>query len=141
MELAQTYMSRWPAHENAIREWLIPLGIDVNHGYAMTLVINSEIAKKREVLQKRLDNVQRWADGARKRMHNASKLYRKRCQLWGCGFAITIFQPRMRMRAGTACRFSFNYRGGSPGELKRLRLNSIAGATLVVAHRATSAVP
>jgi hypothetical protein len=39
-----------------------------------------DLAKKREALQKRLENVQRWTDGARKRMHNASKLYRKRCQ-------------------------------------------------------------
>jgi hypothetical protein len=55
--------------------------IDTNHGYAKTPVINSEIAKKREALQRRLENVQRWADGARKRMHNASKLYVQRCQL------------------------------------------------------------
>jgi hypothetical protein len=81
VELAQTYTKRWPVQENAIRDWLIPLGVDVNHGFAKTPVINSEIAKKREALQRRLDNVQRWADGARKRMHNASKLYRKRCQL------------------------------------------------------------
>ncbi len=81
VELAQTYTRRWPAQENAIRDWLIPLGIDVNHGYAKTPVMNSEVAKKREALQRRLDNVQRWADGARKRMHNASKLYVKRCQL------------------------------------------------------------
>jgi hypothetical protein len=81
VELAQTYTRRWPAQENAIRDWLIPLGIDVNHGFAKTAVINSEVAKKREALQRRLDNVQRWANGARKRMHNASKLYRKRCQL------------------------------------------------------------
>ncbi len=80
VELAQTYTRRWPAQENAIRDWLIPLGIDINHGFAKTPVINSEIAKKREVLQRRLDNVQRWADGARKRIHNASTLYRKRCQ-------------------------------------------------------------
>ena len=80
LELAQTYTRRWPAQENAIRDWLIPLGIDVNHGFGKTAVINSEVAKKREALQRRLDNVQRWADGARKRMHNASKLYRKRCQ-------------------------------------------------------------
>jgi hypothetical protein len=53
---------------------------DVNHGFAKTPVINSEVAKKREALQKRLDNVRRWTVGARKRMHNASKLYRKRCQ-------------------------------------------------------------
>jgi hypothetical protein len=81
VELAQTYTRRWTAQENAIRDWLIPLGIDVNHGFAKTAVINSEVAKKRKALQRRLDNVQRWADGARKRMHNASKLYRKRCQL------------------------------------------------------------
>jgi hypothetical protein len=81
VQLAQTYTRRWPAQENAIRDWLIPLAIDVNHGFAKTPVVNSEVSKKREALQRRLDNVQRWADGARKRMHNASKLYRKRCQL------------------------------------------------------------
>ena len=81
VELAHTYTRRWPAQENAIRDWLIPLGIDVNHGYAKTPVINSEVAKKRQALQRRLESVQRWADGARKRMHNASTLYRKRCQL------------------------------------------------------------
>jgi hypothetical protein len=80
VELVQTYTRRWPAQENAIRDWLIPLGIDTNHGYAKTAVANSEVAKKREALQKRLENVQRWTVGARKRMHNASKLHRKRSQ-------------------------------------------------------------
>jgi hypothetical protein len=73
VELVQTYTRRWPAQENAIRDWLIPLGIDTNHGYAQTIVANSEVTKKREALQRRLENVQRWTDGARKR-------YRKRCQ-------------------------------------------------------------
>lgn len=80
IELAQTYTRRWPAQENAIRDWLIPLGIDINHGYAKTTVVNSEVTKKREALQKRLENVQRWAAGARKRMRNASKLHLKRAQ-------------------------------------------------------------
>ena len=80
VELVQTYTLRWPAQENAIRDWLIPLGIDTNHGYAKTAVANSEVTKKREALQKRLDNVRRWTEGARKRMHNASKLYVKRCK-------------------------------------------------------------
>jgi hypothetical protein len=80
VELVQTYTRRWPAQENAIRDWPIALGIDINHGYAKTAVANSEVTKKREALQKRLENVQRWTGGARKRMHNASKLYRKRCQ-------------------------------------------------------------
>jgi hypothetical protein len=81
VELAQIYTRRWSAQENAIRDWLIPLGIDVNHGFAKVSVVNSEVSKKREALQQRLDNVKRWADGARKRMRNATKLYMKRCQL------------------------------------------------------------
>ena len=42
---------------------------------------NSEVGKRRVTLEKRLANVQRWAEGARKRCSNASKLYTKRCQL------------------------------------------------------------
>jgi hypothetical protein len=80
VELVHTYTRRWPAQENAIRDWLIPLGIDTNHGYAKTTIANSEVTKKREGLQRRLENMRRWTDGARKRMRNASKLYRKRCQ-------------------------------------------------------------
>jgi hypothetical protein len=32
-------------------------------------------------MEKRLANVQRWADAARKKSRSASKLYAKRCQL------------------------------------------------------------
>jgi hypothetical protein len=46
VELVHTYTRRWPAQENAIRDWLIPLGIDVNHGYAKTVVANSEVTRK-----------------------------------------------------------------------------------------------
>jgi hypothetical protein len=46
----QTYTRRWPAQENVIRDWLLPLGLDINHGYAKTAVANSEVAKKREAL-------------------------------------------------------------------------------------------
>jgi hypothetical protein len=81
VELAQTYIHRWPTQENIIKDFLLPLGLDTNHGYAKMAVENSEIAKRRTALEKRLANVQRWADGARKRSHNAGKLYRKRCTL------------------------------------------------------------
>jgi hypothetical protein len=81
VELAQTYTQRWSAQENIIRDFLLPLGLDYNHGYHKTPVENSEVAKKRVALEKRLANVQRWADGARKRSHNASQLYTKRCKL------------------------------------------------------------
>lgn len=81
VELAQTYTQRWAAQENIIRDFLLPLGLDTNHGYGKRPVENSEVAKKRAALEKRLANVQRWADAARKRSHNASKLYTKRCKL------------------------------------------------------------
>ncbi len=81
IELAQTYTKRWVAQENIIRDFLLPLGLDTNHGYGKAPVENSEVAKKRAALEKRLTNVQRWAEAARKRSHNASKLYTKRCRL------------------------------------------------------------
>ena len=42
---ATTYFGRWPHQENAIREWLIPLEIDTNHGYGHIEVANSEVTK------------------------------------------------------------------------------------------------
>ena len=63
--LAQTYIHRWPAQENVIKDFLLPLGLDVNHGFAKTPVINSEVNKKREALEKRCANVQRFREAAR----------------------------------------------------------------------------
>jgi len=80
VDLAQTYIQRWPLQENVIRDFLLPLGLDTNHGYSKKLVENSEVARKRAALEQRLAHIQRWAQGARKRSHNASKLYTKRCQ-------------------------------------------------------------
>jgi hypothetical protein len=75
VELAQTYIRRWPVQENVIRDYLLPLGLDVNHGYGKTLVPNSEISKKRAALQKRLSDIQRWAPAARERSSKASLRY------------------------------------------------------------------
>jgi hypothetical protein len=74
LELARAYIHRWPAQENVIRDWLIPLGLDYNHGYAKALVVNSEVSKKREALEKRLSNVQRFHEAARIKAHRASIL-------------------------------------------------------------------
>jgi hypothetical protein len=60
-ELARTSSHRWPAQENVIKDWLIPLGIDTNHGHHKTPVVTSEVAKKREALARRLANLKRWA--------------------------------------------------------------------------------
>ena len=75
VELAQTYTRRWPVQENIIRDFLLPLGLDTNHGYGKTPIVNSEVAKKRAALEKRLSNVQRWTTSARVRCHHASVLY------------------------------------------------------------------
>jgi len=77
--LAQIYIHRWPAQENVIKDFLLPLGLDVNHGFAKTPVINSEVNKKRETLEKRCANVQRFREAAREKAHRASGLETK---LW-----------------------------------------------------------
>lgn len=77
--LAQTYIHRWPAQENVIKDFLLPLGLDINHGFAKTPVENSEVAKKREALEKRRANVQRFGEAAREKAHRASVLATK---LW-----------------------------------------------------------
>src|SRR5215831_11580789 len=49
-ELAQIYFQRWACQENSIRDWLIPVHLDTNHGYAKELVENSERTKRQGVL-------------------------------------------------------------------------------------------
>jgi hypothetical protein len=48
--------------------------LDTNHGFAKTPVENSEVAKRREALQRRLANVKRWAPKAHERAQRATKL-------------------------------------------------------------------
>jgi hypothetical protein len=68
VELALTYFRRWNCQENAIRDWLIPLNLDTNHGYAKEPVVNSELVKQRAVLEKRLAHLHRLAAESRKRL-------------------------------------------------------------------------
>jgi hypothetical protein len=73
VELAQTYIHRWPAQENVIKDFLLPLGLDTNHGFAKTPVENSEVAKRRTILEKRLAKLKHWAQSASKRSRQAGK--------------------------------------------------------------------
>src|SRR5260370_23071324 len=57
-----------PAWENAIRDWLIALNLDTNHGYAKEPVVNSELVKRRKVLEKRLAHLHRLAAESRKKL-------------------------------------------------------------------------
>jgi hypothetical protein len=73
IELAQTYIHRWPAQENVIKDYLLPLGLDTNHGFAKGTVENSEVAKQRTHLLQRRSRLQQWAQSAGKREIQASK--------------------------------------------------------------------
>src|SRR5258708_3503565 len=73
VELAQTYFRRWTCQENAIRDWLIPLNLDTNHGYAKEPVVNSELVKRRAVLEKRVAHLHRLAGESRKRLRQMRK--------------------------------------------------------------------
>jgi hypothetical protein len=75
VELAQTYTRRWPVQENVIKDFLLPLGLDINHGYGKTPIVNSEVAKKRAAFEKRLRNVEQWAVKALERSRKAGRLY------------------------------------------------------------------
>jgi hypothetical protein len=68
VELAQTYFRRWNCQENAIRDWLIPLNLDTNHGFAKAPVVNSELVKRRRILEHRLAHLHRLAAESRKRL-------------------------------------------------------------------------
>jgi hypothetical protein len=80
VDLVADYKRRWPAQENIIRDFLIPLGWETNHGYAKTVVENSEVAKRRQAWQTHIDNVRRWRANALVKSDQAGKLYRRRWQ-------------------------------------------------------------
>jgi hypothetical protein len=73
VSLAQLYIARWPQQENIIRDWLVPLGLDTNHGYAKLAVENSEVTKQRVTLAERRDRLRRWAESARTRYKRADR--------------------------------------------------------------------
>lgn len=68
VELAHTYFRRWTCQENSIRDWLIPVHLDTNHGYAKAPVVNSELVKRQEVLQRRGRRLEQRAQACRVRL-------------------------------------------------------------------------
>ncbi len=78
-DLVDRYQHRWSAQENIIKDLLLPLGLDVNHGYAKQLIDNSEVRKKQDTLTKRLDRLERWRKSAIQRCQRARRR-RKRLQ-------------------------------------------------------------
>jgi hypothetical protein len=68
MELAHTYFRRWNCQENAIRDWLIPLNLDTNHGYAKEQVVNSELTKRQVVVEGRTRRLEHLTQVSRARL-------------------------------------------------------------------------
>ena len=68
VELAYTYFRRWNCQENAIRDWLIPLHLDINHGYAKEQVVNSELTKRLVVLKGHVQRLGQLAQASRVRL-------------------------------------------------------------------------
>jgi hypothetical protein len=68
VDLAQTYFQRWKCQENSIRDWLIPLNLDTNHGYAKEPVVNSELAKRQLVTTGRHHRLEYLAQACRERL-------------------------------------------------------------------------
>ncbi len=68
VELAHTYFRRWNCQENALRDWLIPLNLDINHGYAKEPVVNSELAKRQLVATGRQHRLEHLAQACRARL-------------------------------------------------------------------------
>jgi hypothetical protein len=94
VELAQTYIHRWPVQENVIKDFLRPLGLDTNHGFTKTQIPNSEGSKQRSLLQRRLARLKQWATSAGKRHQKTKERYarlraqqQQQCQIqaakWG----------------------------------------------------------
>jgi hypothetical protein len=79
--LAAAYIHRWPAQENSIKDFLVPLGLDTNHGFAKRQVPNSESAKRYTALDQHLDKLRRWMEGATQRAAQAVHSYARQSAL------------------------------------------------------------
>ena len=76
-KIAELYRGRYPKQENAIRDWWIPLGGDVNIGYDKHPVENSELAGQKEELKDRLERLVRYIPACEARIQRAQRRYDK----------------------------------------------------------------
>jgi hypothetical protein len=79
-EIAKLYRGRYPQQENAIRDWWLSLGGDVNVGYDKHPVENSELANQKEKLEARLERLERYIPACETRMRRAQQRYDKHAQ-------------------------------------------------------------
>lgn len=75
--LVSLYRHRWAAQENVIKDFLLPLGLDGNHGYAKQQVENSEFRKQYDALQDKVQRLDRWRKSALQRMERAQRRHQR----------------------------------------------------------------
>lgn len=76
-DIAKLYRARQSKQENAIRDWWLPLGGDVNVGYDKRQVENSELAKRKAELEARLERLERYIPGCEARLQRARRRHQK----------------------------------------------------------------
>jgi hypothetical protein len=76
-EVANRYQARQSKQENAIRDWWLPLGGDVNIGYDKRPVENSELAKQKEELEGRLERLEQYIPACEERLERARRRRQK----------------------------------------------------------------
>ena len=77
VEVVERYRARQSKQENAIRDWWLPLGGDVNIGYDKREVENSELAKEKEKLDDRLERLERYIPACADRLERARRRHQK----------------------------------------------------------------
>lgn len=78
--IARRYRDRYPKQENAIRDWWLPLGGDVNVGYDKREVENSELAKRKAGLEARLKSLKRHIIACQARLQSAQRQHQKHAE-------------------------------------------------------------
>jgi hypothetical protein len=58
----------WLRPTSSARDWLIPLNLDTNHGYAKEQVVNSELVKRQQGAQGRVHRLEHLAQACRARL-------------------------------------------------------------------------
>lgn len=79
-DIARWYRDRYPKQENAIRDWWLPLGGDVNVGYNKREVENSELARRKAELEAQLGTLERYIGACQARLQNAQRQHQKHAE-------------------------------------------------------------
>ena len=79
-DIARWYRNRYPKQENAIRDWWLPLGGDVNVGYDKRKVENSELAKRKTELESQLKTLKRHITACQTRLQSAQRQHQKHAE-------------------------------------------------------------